>query len=156
MQQLNISWLEPLFMKTYFYHNLIFYFCTKFYACWRMYKKIHKKWKIYLIFIFIICMFSFSCRRCSSVVEHVIGNDGVASPILASGTIKKPSFMEGFLMVIGRGQTCEATSGAGSWWKRVLNLANSLVKYEVWTLRRERDPLLLSNGNLHSCQPHHF
>ena len=27
------------------------------------------------------------CRRCSSVVEHVIGNDGVASPILASGTI---------------------------------------------------------------------
>lgn len=40
-----------------------------------------------LDFIFIICMFSFSCRRCSSVVEHVIGNDGVASPILASGTI---------------------------------------------------------------------
>lgn len=32
-------------------------------------------------------MFTFSCRRCSSVVEHVIGNDGVASPILASGTI---------------------------------------------------------------------
>ena len=32
-------------------------------------------------------MFSFSCRRCSSVVEHVIGNDGVASPILASRTI---------------------------------------------------------------------
>ena len=30
---------------------------------------------------------SFRCRRCSSVVEHVIGNDGVASPILASGTI---------------------------------------------------------------------
>lgn len=29
----------------------------------------------------------FHCRRCSSVVEHVIGNDGVASPILASGTI---------------------------------------------------------------------
>lgn len=49
-----------------------------------------------LDFYFIICMFSFSCRRCSSVVEHVIGNDGVASPILASGTIKKPSFMEGF------------------------------------------------------------
>ena len=86
-QRLNISGLEPLFMKTYFYHNLIFYFCTKFYACWRMYKKIHKKWKIYLIFIFIVCMFSFSCRRCSSVVEHVIGNDGVASPILARGTI---------------------------------------------------------------------
>lgn len=34
-------------------------------------------------------MFTFSCRRCSSVVEHVIGNDGVASPILASGTIFK-------------------------------------------------------------------
>ena len=27
------------------------------------------------------------CRRCSSVVEHVIGNDGVESPILFSGTI---------------------------------------------------------------------
>ena len=37
--------------------------------------------------MFIVCMFTFSCRRCSSVVEHVIGNDGVASPILASGTI---------------------------------------------------------------------
>lgn len=60
-------------------------------------------------------MFSFSCRRCSSVVEHVIGNDGVASPILASGTIKKAFLYGGFLMVIGRGQTCEATSGAGSW-----------------------------------------
>ena len=36
-------------------------------------------------------MFTFSCRRCSSVVEHVIGNDGVASPILASGTIFKIS-----------------------------------------------------------------
>ena len=41
-------------------------------------------------------MFSFSCRRCSSVVEHVIGNDGVASPILASGTIKK-AFLYGGL-----------------------------------------------------------
>ena len=40
-------------------------------------------------------------RRCSSVVEHVIGNDGVASPILASGTIKKRP--EGrFLMVSGK------------------------------------------------------
>ena len=29
------------------------------------------------------------CRRCSSVVEHVIGNDGVVSPILISGTNKK-------------------------------------------------------------------
>ena len=28
------------------------------------------------------------CRRCSSVVEHVIGNDGVVSPILISGTNK--------------------------------------------------------------------
>ena len=59
-------------------------------------KKIINNEKICLIFIFILCMFSFGCRRCSSVVEHVIGNDGVASPILASGTIKKPSFMEGF------------------------------------------------------------
>ena len=50
-------------------------------------KKIINNEKICLIFIFILCMFSFSCRRCSSVVEHVIGNDGVASPILASGTI---------------------------------------------------------------------
>ena len=52
-------------------------------------KKIINNEKICLIFIFILCMFSFSCRRCSSVVEHVIGNDGVASPILASGTIFK-------------------------------------------------------------------
>ena len=29
---------------------------------------------------------SLQCR-CSSVVEHVIGNDGVVSPILISGTI---------------------------------------------------------------------
>ena len=28
-------------------------------------------------------------RRCSSVVEHVIGNDGVVSPILISGTSNK-------------------------------------------------------------------
>ena len=46
--------------------------------------------------MFIVCMFTFSCRRCSSVVEHVIGNDGVASPILASGTIKKASLCGGF------------------------------------------------------------
>lgn len=45
-------------------------------------------------------MFTFSCRRCSSVVEHVIGNDGVASPILASGTIKKASLKEAFFMVV--------------------------------------------------------
>ncbi len=39
--------------------------------------------------------------RCSSVVEHVIGNDGVASPILASGTIKKRPKGR-FLMVSGK------------------------------------------------------
>ena len=38
--------------------------------------------------------------RCSSVVEHVIGNDGVVSPILTSGTIKNASLVEAFLMVI--------------------------------------------------------
>ena len=38
--------------------------------------------------------------RYSSVVEHVIGNDGVVSPILTSGTIKKASLKEVFLMVI--------------------------------------------------------
>ncbi len=43
---------------------------------------------------------SFRCRRCSSVVEHVIGNDGVASPILASGTIFKISaFIADFLFL---------------------------------------------------------
>lgn len=40
-------------------------------------------------------MFTLSCRRCSSVVEHVIGNDGVASPILASGTIYQKRPLEG-------------------------------------------------------------
>ncbi len=63
-------------------------------------KKIINNEKICLIFIFILCMFSFSCRRCSSVVEHVIGNDGVASPILASGTIFKISaFIADFLFL---------------------------------------------------------
>ena len=38
--------------------------------------------------------------RYSSVVEHVIGNDGVVSPILTSGTIKKASAREAFLMVL--------------------------------------------------------
>ena len=38
--------------------------------------------------------------RCSSVVEHVIGNDGVVSPILISGTInKKASLVEVFLLM---------------------------------------------------------
>ena len=38
--------------------------------------------------------------RCSSVVEHVIGNDGVVSPILISGTInKKASISEVFLLM---------------------------------------------------------
>ena len=38
--------------------------------------------------------------RCSSVVEHVIGNDGVVSPILISGTINKnPTKQVGFLLM---------------------------------------------------------
>ena len=48
------------------------------------------------LFLRILC-------RYSSVVEHVIGNDGVASPILASGTIKKASLAEAFLMVFANG-----------------------------------------------------
>ena len=63
--------------------------------------------------MFIVCMFTFSCRRCSSVVEHVIGNDGVASPILASGTIKKPPFVEVFLMVMLQSRTCGGISKSG-------------------------------------------
>ena len=41
--------------------------------------------------------------RCSSVVEHVIGNDGVVSPILISGTINKKASLRGafLLMHIG-------------------------------------------------------
>ena len=40
-----------------------------------------------------------SLCRCSSVVEHVIGNDGVESPILFSGTnkTKKTGFIPAFL-----------------------------------------------------------
>ena len=36
-----------------------------------------------------LCMFHMNLLfcRCSSVVEHVIGNDGVVSPILTIGTI---------------------------------------------------------------------
>ncbi len=48
-------------------------------------------------------MFTFSCRRCSSVVEHVIGNDGVASPILASGTIFKNAPFEVLFCYINQG-----------------------------------------------------
>ena len=38
--------------------------------------------------------------RCSSVVEHVIGNDGVVSPILISGTINKKRHPIGCLFFI--------------------------------------------------------
>lgn len=38
--------------------------------------------------------------RYSSVVEHTLGKGGVVSPILTSGTIKKPAAMVGFLMVL--------------------------------------------------------
>lgn len=38
--------------------------------------------------------------RYSSVVEHTLGKGGVVSPILTSGTIKKPTAMVGFLMVL--------------------------------------------------------
>ncbi len=51
----------------------------------RRFKKILKKTKNVLILIKALCMFLLICR-CSSVVEHVIGNDGVVSPILISGT----------------------------------------------------------------------
>lgn len=87
-----------------------------------------------MIFTFIVCMFSFSCRRCSSVVEHVIGNDGVASPILASGTIQNPSLAEGFLMVIDEEKR---TCGGNASPERVVGenerktLAISLVLREV-------------------------
>lgn len=49
-----------------------------------------------------LCMLSTLLIYCrySSVVEHVIGNDGVVSPILTSGTIKKSSLAEVFLMVL--------------------------------------------------------
>ena len=61
--------------------------------------------------------------------------------------------MEAFLMVVLRLEAdLRSKCGAGSWWKRVLNLANSLVKYEVWTLRREEDPLagvpILTSGTI--------
>ena len=41
-------------------------------------------------------------RRCSSVVEHVIGNDGVESPILFSGTINKKRHPRGCLFLLIR------------------------------------------------------
>ena len=40
-------------------------------------------------------MISLLCRH-SSVVEHVIGNDGVVSPILTGGTTKQASPKGGF------------------------------------------------------------
>lgn len=45
-------------------------------------------------------MLPISCLgRYSSVVEHTLGKGGVVSPILTSGTIKKTSLAEVFLMV---------------------------------------------------------
>ena len=48
-------------------------------------------------------MVCFSLCRYSSGVEHVIGNDGVVSPILISGTINKKASLKGafLLMRIG-------------------------------------------------------
>lgn len=45
------------------------------------------------------------------MVEHVIGNDGVVSPILTSGTIKKTSFREVFFngfVAVGSGLTSKS------------------------------------------------
>lgn len=50
--------------------------------------------------------------RYSSVVEHTLGKGGVASPILASGTIKKASFREAFLMVMLQERTCGGNASA--------------------------------------------
>lgn len=51
----------------------------------------------YKIFKYVTFRIATLCRY-SSVVEHVIGNDGVASPILASGTITKTHPYGGFLL----------------------------------------------------------
>ena len=50
-------------------------------------KKSYEFCKIMLDFCFGVLYVSSAMRRRSSVVEHVIGNDGVVSPILTSGTI---------------------------------------------------------------------
>ena len=39
-------------------------------------------------------------RRHSSVVEHVIGNDGVVSPILTGGTINKKASLKGAFLLL--------------------------------------------------------
>ena len=83
--------------------------------------------------------------RCSSVVEHVIGNDGVASPILASGTIKKPSFTEGFLMV-----TLERTELRSKCGDRAgRSSARESERSEAFRLRRVP-------AGAQACQRHHF
>ena len=54
--------------------------------------------------------------RYSSVVEHTLGKGGVVSPILTSGTIKKASLAEAFLMVVLRLEAdLRSKCGAGSW-----------------------------------------
>lgn len=59
--------------------------------------------KLTLDFFYNAVYVSFRCRRCSSVVEHVIGNDGVASPILASGTIFENAPFEVFFLYENQG-----------------------------------------------------
>ena len=49
----------------------------------------------------ILQLMSFYRCHYSSVVEHVIGNDGVASPILANGTILRKA-LEGVPFVVDR------------------------------------------------------
>ncbi len=60
---------------------------------------------------------SLLCRY-SSVVEHTLGKGGVVSPILTSGTIKKASLAEAFLMGVLKLETDlrgQRKSGADSW-----------------------------------------
>ena len=52
--------------------------------------------------------------RCSSVVEHVIGNDGVVSPILISGTINKKASLKGAFLLIHIGDRKRTYGGVKS------------------------------------------
>ena len=52
------------------------------------------------------------------MVEHTLGKGGVVSPILTSGTIKKASLAEAFLMGVLKLETDlrgQRKSGADSW-----------------------------------------
>ena len=69
-----------------------------YYNCKKKIKILKKSLDFYKMVLYVVFRKMVFCRY-SSVVEHTLGKGGVVSPILTSGTIKKASIREAFLMV---------------------------------------------------------